>query len=464
MRKYWPALVAVPFLSVALTAQTQQPPPAAQPSQGQAGGQGRGGGRGGGQTPEQREAAAKTAYEAEAAVVRPIAARDSVWIEEMNYLEVRDAMKAGKTTALIMAGSTEQNGPYMAGGKHQYAMRLVGEAIARKLGNALIAPLIPMEAGNPENKYLEWGSIYFTAETFQAVVRDMANSLKSQGFKNVILLGDSGGNTAGLRAVAAELGPKWGDNARIYHVPEYYNWTNRGGVRDFVVNQLGIPENQSEGVHDEYGLSAVMMAADPKIILFDERVKAKKATINSISLEPKARTIENGKKIVEFRATVGVDAIKKAMAGGGAPAAVPQSAPGAAASNPRYGKWRLKPTNPQAPPSTNVMTYEPYNGTGMKITINRLNPDGTLTAQWGYDTMLDGKEMPMTGSQTGQMAAVRMISERVAEITYRRDGRIVRQLTNVLSFDGNTLGIIYMNYGVDGKPDTVSFATYERMK
>ena len=88
----------------------------------------------------------------------------------MNYLEVRDAMKAGKTTALIMAGSTEQNGPYMAGGKHQYAMKLIGEGIARKLGNALIAPLIPMEAGNPENKYLEWGSIYFTAETFQAGV------------------------------------------------------------------------------------------------------------------------------------------------------------------------------------------------------------------------------------------------------------------------------------------------------
>jgi hypothetical protein len=87
-----------------------------------------------------------------------------------------------------------------------------------------------------------------------------------------------------------------------------------------------------------------------------------------------------------------------------------------------------------------------------------------LTAQWGYDTMLDGKELPMTGSQAGQMAAVRMISERVAEITYRRDGRILRQLTNVLSPDGNTLAIIYMNFGADGKPDTATFATYERMK
>ena len=484
MRKYWPALVALPFLTVTLTAQTQQPPPTTPAQQGQAGQAGQGGqGRGGrgGQTPEQREAAAKEAHDREAAIVRPIAARDSVWIEEMNYLEVRDAMKAGKTTALIMAGSTEQNGPYMAGGKHQYAMRVIGEGIARKLGNALIAPIIPMEAGNPENKYLEWGSLYFTAETFQAVVRDMANSLKSQGFKHVVLLGDSGGNTAGLRAVAADLGPKWGADARIYHIPEYYNWTSQGGVRDFVINQLGIPEKQSEGVHDEYGLSAVMMAVDPKIILFDERVKAKKATINSISLEPKAKTIENGKKIIEFRINVGVEAIKKAMAAPQAPAAAPAAgapamqaaapaAPQASAtaaapgSNPRYGKWRLKPTDPTAKPSTNVMTYEPFSGTGMKVTINRLNDDGTLTAQWGYDTMFDNKEMPMTGSRSAETAAVRMLDERTAQITYRRDGRIRQQLTNVLSADGNTIGIIYMNYGADGKPDNVTFATYERMK
>ena len=138
----------------------------------------------------------------------------------------------------------------------------------------------------------------------------------------------------------------------------------------------------------------------------------------------------------------------------------------AQSQNPRFGKWRLKPTDPNAPPSTNVMTYEPFQGTGMKVTINRLEPDGSLTAQWGYTTMFDNKPTPMTGSQSSQDAAVKMISDRAAEITYtnRATGRIVRQLTNVLSPDGNTIGIIYMNFGADGKPDTVTFATYERMK
>jgi hypothetical protein len=93
----------------------------------------------------------------------------------------------------------------------------------------------------------------------------------------------------------------------------------------------------------------------------------------------------------------------------------------AQATNPRYGKWRLKPTDPAAGPSTNVMTYEPHQGTGMKITINRLNPDGTLTPQWGYTTMFDGKDEPMNGSRAKDTASVRAISDRVNEITYKRD-------------------------------------------
>jgi creatinine amidohydrolase/Fe(II)-dependent formamide hydrolase-like protein len=298
-------ILAIPVFAVGLSAQQA---PQAQ------GGQGRGGGRGQ-MTPEQREAAAKQAHEKEAALPRPIDALDSVWIEELTYLEVRDAMKAGKTTALVFAGSVEQNGPYLPGGKHQIAIKMVAETIARKLGNALVAPIIPLEAGRPDNPYLEWGSLYLTAETYQAVVRDIATSLKSQGFKHIVLMGDSGGNTAGMRAVATELSTAWAGAATIHHIPEYYNWTSKGGVRDFVTSN-GIPEKiNADGIHDEYGLTAVMMAADPKHVRLAQREKAGKTTINGVSIVPKEKTIDMGKKIVEFRANVAVDAIKKAIGG-----------------------------------------------------------------------------------------------------------------------------------------------------
>ena len=136
----------------------------------------------------------------------------------------------------------------------------------------------------------------------------------------------------------------------------------------------------------------------------------------------------------------------------------------AQASNPRYGKWRLKPQDANAAPSTNVMTYEPFQGKGMKITINNLGADGTLTPQWGYTTMFDGKDEAMTGSRSQDTASVKIISDRVNEITYKRNGVINQILTNVITTDGQMLGIIYMNMDASGKTTRITFATYEKMQ
>jgi len=70
---------------------------------------------------------------------RPIDALDTVFIEEMTWLEVRDAIRGGKTTVIVATGGVEQNGPYVVTGKHNYILEAITEVIARKLGNALVA-------------------------------------------------------------------------------------------------------------------------------------------------------------------------------------------------------------------------------------------------------------------------------------------------------------------------------------
>src|SRR5262245_66501857 len=74
--------------------------------------------------------------------VRPIDAGDSLWTEELTWMEVRDAVKAGKTTILIGTGGVEQNGPYLAGGKHNFVLATVLPEIAKAIGNTLIAPIV----------------------------------------------------------------------------------------------------------------------------------------------------------------------------------------------------------------------------------------------------------------------------------------------------------------------------------
>ena len=69
-------------------------------------------------------------------------AADSVFIEELTWVEVRDAIKAGKTTIIFPTGGTEQNGPHMVLGKHNFIVKHAAGEIARRLGNALVAPVL----------------------------------------------------------------------------------------------------------------------------------------------------------------------------------------------------------------------------------------------------------------------------------------------------------------------------------
>ena len=73
---------------------------------------------------------------------RPIEAGDSLWAEELTSMEIRDLIRAGTTTIIIGTGGVEQNGPYVAGGKHNFVLQTVLPYIARAIGKALIAPIV----------------------------------------------------------------------------------------------------------------------------------------------------------------------------------------------------------------------------------------------------------------------------------------------------------------------------------
>ena len=243
---------------------------------------------------------------------RPIDMHDSVWIEDLTMMEVRDLIKAGKTTALILTGGIEENGPYLTTGKHNNVLRVTGDSIARVLGNALVAPIVTLEPGNPERVRTP-GTVLLSPETYKAVLTDMATSLKTQGFKNIIMCGDSGGNLRPMQEVADALTAKWKDDpsgARIFHIADYYNY---GEVEKFEQDVLGIHEKM-EGLHDDYYISSIIMVHDVNGVRLPERIKAGKTTINGVSLTPAEKTIANGKKIVAFRTDATVKAIKKALA------------------------------------------------------------------------------------------------------------------------------------------------------
>ena len=130
---------------------------------------------------------------------------DTVFIEELTWTEVRDAIKAGKTTIIFPTGGTEQNGPHMVLGKHNFIVKHAAEQIARRLGNALVAPVlayVPEGGIDPASGHMQYpGTISLPDDVFSKVTDSAARSFRANVFKYRVLIGDSGGKPQGWRSV-----------------------------------------------------------------------------------------------------------------------------------------------------------------------------------------------------------------------------------------------------------------------
>ncbi len=249
----------------------------------------------------------------------PLPAATTVWLEEMTWMDVRDALKAGKSTIIISTGGIEPNGPWLVTGKHNYVLHANCDAIARKLGNALCAPIVKyVPEGDIEPKtghMTSPGTITMREDTFRAVLTDTAESLQAHGFKTIVFIGDSGGNQAGQKAVAETLTKKWAGKAVALHIPDYYTYNV---VTKHFEDQGALPKDRkSDGMHDDPVITLNMFIDDPNSVRYDARVKAGKASIDSVSIADKAKATDLAKKIVAFRADYTVTAINKALTAAG---------------------------------------------------------------------------------------------------------------------------------------------------
>jgi len=255
---------------------------------------------------------------------RPIDARDSVWIEELTWMEVRDAIRSGKTVAVVATGGMEQNGPYVATGKHNYVLQATAEAIARRLGNALVAPIVkfvPEGRIDPPSGHMQYaGTISLSEDTFVALLTDIVSSLKQHGFRDIVLIGDSGGNLSGMQKVADALTAQWGGSGvRVHHIREYYEtdiWSF-DYLKEIGIKQMPDVKSASRaGIHDDYHYESIIMTVDPVHVRVKERQAKKLFSINGVDMNPPEKAIENGKKLVEYRAKITVEAINKALGSG----------------------------------------------------------------------------------------------------------------------------------------------------
>lgn len=251
------------------------------------------------------------------AMERPIAGIQSFWLEELTFLEIRDLIANGTTTVIIPTGGIEENGPYLTIGKHNLILEASCPAIAEKLGNALCAPVVKFVPGgniDPPTGAMEFpGTISLNAATYEALLTDIANSLRQSGFSDIVFIGDSGGNQRGMENVATKLKSEWtASTARIHFVHEFYSpgWEE---TENFTEQELGVAELGHDGYHDDIWVTAMMMVSDPEQVRFEQRVEAGLASINGVAISPLEETIELGKQMIEFRSELTANAIRDSI-------------------------------------------------------------------------------------------------------------------------------------------------------
>ena len=116
----------------------------------------------------------------------------------------------------------------------------------------------------------------------------------------------------------------------------------------------------------------------------------------------------------------------------------------------RFGVWDNSAN------ANNVMTYESFEGKGMKITVS--NPSDPKS-DWSYTTLFDGKFRPVTGQQNSE-TAVEVIDAKSTRIYNKRDGVVYQVVINTLNEDNSRINNEYIRMDKEGKITGVTHVTY----
>ena len=246
------------------------------------------------------------------------AAPETVHLEGLTWTELQESIKAGRTTVIVPTGGTEQNGPHMALGKHNVRVKALAALIARALGDALVAPVlayVPEGGLAPPTGHMRFpGTITLPEPSFERVLEAAARSLRLHGFRDIVLIGDSGPNQAGQRAVAARLNREWaGTPVRVHAVDEYYR-ASTDGFRD-LLRSKGYRDEEI-GRHAGLADTSLMLAVDPALVRADRlgRDAGTTASQNGVDGDPRRASAELGQLGVDAIVARTAQAIRRSIA------------------------------------------------------------------------------------------------------------------------------------------------------
>ncbi len=238
----------------------------------------------------------------------------------MTWTEVRDALRAGKTTVIIPVGGSEQSGAHMALGKHNVRVKVLAERIANELGNALVAPVVayvPEGSITPPSQHMRYaGTVSIPDEAFKAVLDGAARSYRQHGFTDIVLIGDHGGYQHLLGAVATRFNREAAKSrTRVHFMAAYYDTAQ--APYNQLLREHGLSQAQI-GSHAGAADTSLMLATDASLVRANQLTSAQPdaATLKALGVsgDPGAATTALGKLGADLIVARTVQDIRKAVA------------------------------------------------------------------------------------------------------------------------------------------------------
>ena len=216
-------------------------------------------------------------------------------MERLTSPEIGEALGRGFTTAIFACGAVEQHGPHLALSMDASHGTALAEAVARRLGRALVAPTV--RVGCSQHHMGFPGTLTLRKETFRAVLEDYISSLAHHRFRRILILPTHGGNFAPLDEALPALREVAGPEVRVDAATDLFAllevWTR-------VSEEFGLAAGV--GGHADVAEGSILLALHPERVR-PERVEP--GLTGALSEETTQRLFSSGMKAVSPNGILG---------------------------------------------------------------------------------------------------------------------------------------------------------------
>jgi creatinine amidohydrolase len=181
-------------------------------------------------------------------------------LDKLTWPEIEAERDAGRDTAVVAFGATEQHGRHMP----LATDALIGDHFARLLADRLDAFVAPTVRVGCSSHHMDFpGTLSIEDETFHAIVADLVRSLARGGFRRVVLIPTHGGNFAPLAAAVEKLGDLDG-----VEVTALTDLTALMRIAALGQEEYGVPLGEG-GLHAGEWETSMLLAIQPDLVRMD---------------------------------------------------------------------------------------------------------------------------------------------------------------------------------------------------